>query len=187
MERQACDFILAQSLINADLLTELEPERIRKIAPAGAILITCGDRDRFTGHLSGCQSIIPVHILSLNGGALLLGDGIDDVRKQVLFEDCVEAMRLKGICFVFNLSHFLCGKATELGIGLRENILANLQGKKALRRQLFQANLPSKTGVLPIISIDWRSAPGDLQNDTIKLYATGLRHQNAIAHFPQKT
>jgi hypothetical protein len=37
--------------------------------------------------------------------------------------------------------------------------------------------------VLPIISIDWRSAPGDLQSDTIRLYATGLRHRDAIANF----
>lgn len=151
------------------------------------MLITCGDRDRFTGHLSGCQRIIPVHILSLNGGALLLGDGIDEKRKRILLEDCIEAMFLKKLCFIFSLSHYPCGKSAVLGIGLRENILANLEGKRALREKISQSNLPSKTGVLPIISIDWRSAPGDLQNDTIKLYATGLRHQNAIAHFPQKT
>ena len=172
------DFLLAQSLINAGLLTELEPDRIRNIAPTGAVLITCGDRDRFTGHLSGCQRIIPVHILSLNGGALLLGDGIDERRKQIILEDCVEAMHLKNLCFVFNLSHHPCGKSTALGIDLRKNILANLEGKKALREKLSQAKLPSKTGVLPIISIDWRSAPGDLQSDTIRLYATGLRHRD---------
>ncbi len=108
MERKACDFRLAQSLIDAGLLTELEPERIRKIAPTGAVLITCGDRDRFTGHLSGCQRIIPVHILSLNGGALLLGDGIDEKRKRILLEDCIEAMFLKKLCFIFSLSHYPC-------------------------------------------------------------------------------
>lgn len=183
MAQNTCDFTLAMNLIQAGLLTELEPKRIQRIAPTGAVLITCGDRDRFTGHLSGCQRIIPVHILSLNGGALLLGSEIDEVRQQVLLEDCIEAMRLKELCFVFNLSHFPCGKATALGIGLRENILANLQGKEKLRRALNQAELPSKTGVLPIISIDWRSAPGDMQDDTIKLYGTGLRYRDRISSF----
>ena len=177
------DFLLAQELINAGLLTEINAAEIQASAPEGAVLITCGDRDRVTGLLSGCQRIIPVHVLSLNGGALLLSDGIDATRQQVLLEECVEAMFLKNLRFVFNLSHFPCGKGEALGIDLRNNILANLNGKSLLKKVFRQYEFPKKPKVLPIISIDWRSAPGNMQADVIKLYATSLAHWHAIANF----
>lgn len=177
------DFLLAQALIAAELLTEINAAEIQRMAPEGAVLITCGDRDRITGLLSGCQRIIPVHILSLNGGALLLSDGIDDRRQHILLEDCVEALLLKELKLIFNLSHFPCGKGEALGIDFRNNILANLNGKRLLKETFGRYELPQKIRVLSIISIDWRSAPEEMRADVIKLYATSLSHRTSIANF----
>lgn len=173
----AAGFLLARQLIDAGILVELSPERIRHVAPKGAVLITCGDRDRVTGHLSGCQKIVPIHVIALNGGSLLLGKGIDETRQRTIMEDCRDALTMKDIHFVFNLSHFPCGKGDALSMGLQANILANLQGKNVLKEFLGK-----DVGVLTIISIDWREAgiPGV---GGVHLYGTGRNKIHAITHF----
>lgn len=175
------DFLFAQQLIQAGILEELSPERIRHLAPKGAVLITCGDRDRVTGHLTGCQKIVPIHIIALNGGAILLGEGIDEKRRQIIVEECRDAMHLKELHFIFSLSHFPCGKGDLLGMSLKQNILANLQGKNVLK-EIFGSGVR----ILPIISIDWREA-GLADEDGVRLYGTKRNKIHAITHFnPEK-
>lgn len=179
MDSNQVDLRMAEQMINAGLLTEINAEKIRTIAPGGAILITCGDRDRVTGHFTGCQDIVPIHLIALNGGALLLSDGIDADAQQVVLENCVEAIQLKNINFIFCLSHFPCGKGELLGMGLRENILANLRAKDFLKRRFG-----STVGVLSMVGIDWREA-GLPDKDGICLYSTGRDKQDAIIAFQQ--
>lgn len=171
-------FRLAKELIAAHMLEEIQPEGIRKKAPSGAVLIGCGDRDRFSGFFVGCTAIIPIHPIALNGGGLLLGDDIDETRRQIILEDCTDALRMKQMNFVFILSHFPCGKATALGIGLRDTILKTLEGKRFLKKHLHGV----VHGVLPLISIDWRGA-GIEGEDGIKIYATHLHKADTIASF----
>ncbi len=174
------DLQLAAQMIHAGLLTEIRAEKIRELAPAGATLITCGDRDRVTGHVMGCQDIVPVHLIALNGGTLLLSDKVgDELSKQVIMNNCVETRALKDIHFVFCLSHFPCGKGDFLGMGLRENILANLRAKDFLKRTFGSA-----VGVLSMVGIDWREA-GLPDKDGICLYSTGRDKQEAIIAFQQ--
>lgn len=170
-------FLLARQLIEAGILDELSPDRIRHLAPKGAILITCGDRDRVTGHLSGCQKIVPIHLIALNGGAILLGEGINPERKQIILEECRDGMKLKDIHFILSLSHFPCGKGDELGMSLQKNILANLEGKDALKTFFGRG-----VGVLTVISIDWREA-GFSGLDGVHLYGTGRNKAHAIKNF----
>ncbi len=177
MHKHRDDLQLAAGMIRADLLTEIRPEKIRELAPEGAILITCGDRDRVTGHFTGCQNIVPIHLISLNGGALLLSEGVDALSQQVITTNCREAMSLKGIRFIFCLSHFPCGKGDILDMNLKENILANLRAKNFLKNEFG-----STVGVLSIVGIDWREAglPG---RDGVCLYSTGRDKQHAIKNF----
>jgi len=173
-------FLLAQQLIQAGILEELSPEKIRHLAPQGAILITCGDRDRITGHLSGCQRIVDIHLIALNGGAILLGEGVDEKRKHTIIEECHDAMYLKEIHFIFSLSHFPCGKGDLLGMSLQQNILANLQGKDVLKASFLSIGI--KVRVLPIVSIDWRES-GLANEDGVRLYGTKRNKVHAIKHF----
>ncbi len=173
------DLRLAEQMITAGLLMEIRAEKIRAIAPEGAILITCGDRDRVTGHFTGCQDIVPIHLIALNGGALLLSDGVDAPAQQIIIRSCEEAMEIKGIRFIFCLSHFPCGKGELLGMGLRENILANLRAKDFLKRRFGSA-----VGVLSMVGVDWREA-GLPDKDGICLYSTGRDKQDAIIAFQQ--
>ncbi len=172
------DFSLAESLIQAGLLKEIDGQRIKSEAPNGAVLITCGDKDRFRQHFGGC-SFVDIHPLCLNGGGVLLGQGVDPVRQAVLREDCSDALDLKHLNFVLSLSHFPCGKCGKLGIGLREAVLRTLEGKAYLKEHISKERL---RGVLPLISIDWRSANIG-QEDGVKLYALRLQDTERIATF----
>lgn len=179
MENNGFDgFELAKGLISEKVLEELKPEWVRSEAPNGAVLISCGDRDRFDGFFSGCASIIQVHPIVLNGGGLLLADGIDEDRRRIILEDCQAAFEMKKMDFVFLLSHFPCGKAGSLHIGLRETILKTLEGKKILKKHLGT----KVRKVLPIIGIDWRQAGIDGE-DGVKLYAAHISKANVIASF----
>lgn len=178
MHKHHNDLRLAEKMIHADLLTEIRPEKIRELAPEGAILITCGDRDRVTGHFTGCQSIVPIHLIALNGGGLRLADGIDQSAKNLITGECIDAMSLKGIRFIFCLSHYPCGKGDILGMDLKTNIIANLQAKDYLKRTFGSA-----VGVLSMVGIDWREA-GLPDRDGVCLYSTGRDKTNAIRGFP---
>lgn len=172
------DFVLAKALIEDDILEELRPDWIQQKAPSGAVLITCGDRDRFNGFFHGCTSIVPVHPIVLNGGGILLGEGVDETRQAIILEDCQAALDMKTMDFVFTLSHFPCGKAGTLHLGLQDIIKKTLQGKKYLKKHLGQ----KIRGVLPIISIDWRDA--SIENeDGIKLYAAHISKAALIAAY----
>lgn len=173
------DFVLAEELIRADLLQEIDAPRIKECAPNGAVLISCGDRDRFKHHFVGCTSFTDVHPICLNGGGVLLGDNVDAVRRQVLLEECVEAFAVKGLSFILDLAHFPCGKCAKLGFGFRDTVLRTLQGKAFLKRSIPADRLK---GVLPLISIDWRGAHIK-QEHGVKLYATHLCNMARIASF----
>ncbi|MBP9728258.1 MAG: hypothetical protein KBD27_02670 [Candidatus Moranbacteria bacterium] len=173
------DFVLAEALIQAGLLQEIRGDQLKEKAPNGAVLITCGDRDRFKAHFTGCNGFVDVHPICLNGGGVLLGKDIDVVRQRVIVEDCVEAFAVKSLSFVLTLSHFPCGKCTKLGIGLREIALKTLEGKIHLKQHIPKDSLK---GVLPLISIDWRNAHIK-QEHGVKLYAMRRQDATAIAGF----
>ena len=124
-------FVLADAMITAGLLTEINATRIRERAPNGAVLISCGDRDRFRYHFEGCGSIVNIHAICLNGGGALLGDHVDLSRRRVILEDTVEAFAVKSLSFVLDLAHFPCGKCKKLGMGFRETLLRTLEGRQS--------------------------------------------------------
>lgn len=178
MEHLYPEFMLAEGLIQAGLLREIDATRIKERAPNGAVLISCGDRDRFKQHFTGCNGIVDVHPVCLNGGGVLLGNDVDAVRQNVILEECAEAFEVKGLSFILDLSHFPCGKCAKLGFGFRETVLRTLEGKAFLKK-----NIPLKfDGVLPLISIDWRNAHIK-QEHGVKLYAAHLQNMGAIASF----
>lgn len=179
MEHLYPEFMLAEGLIQAGLLQEIDAPRIRERAPQGAVLIACGDRDRFSQHFTGCSGLTAVHPVCLNGGGVLLGDHVDVLRRRVLLDECVEAFDVKGLSFVLDLSHFPCGKCTKLGLGFRDTVLRTLEGKAFLKRSIPASRLK---GVLPLISIDWRNAHIK-QEHGVKLYAAHLQNMEAIASF----
>lgn len=172
------EFMLAEGLIQASLLREINAEHIRQRAPNGAVLISCGDRDRFKQHFTGCNGLTDVHPICLNGGGVLLGNDVDALRQNVVLEDCIEAFAVKGLSFILDLSHFPCAKCVRLGFGFREMVLRTLEGKAFLKE-----NIPiGLDGVLPLISIDWRNAHIK-QEHGVKLYAARLQDMRAIASF----
>lgn len=173
------EFMLAEELIQAGLIQEIDSVRLKQRAPSGAVLITCGDRDRFRQHFDGCSGIVGVHPLCLNGGGILLAPGICATRQQVLLEDCIESMEIKQMNFVFNLGHFPCAKCSKFAFGFRDTVLKTLAGKEFLKNSIPREQLD---GVLPLISIDWRSAHIK-QEHGVKLYALRLQDAKAIAHF----
>ncbi len=173
------DFVLAESLIQAGYLQEIRGDQLREKAPNGAVLITCGDRDRFKAHFTGCNGFVDVHPICLNGGGVLLGRDVDATRQRIIVEDCVEAFTVKNLSFVLTLSHFPCGKCAKLGIGLREIALKTLEGKTYLKQHIPKDRL---NGVLPLVSIDWRSAHIK-QEHGVKLYAMSRQDAPAIAGF----
>ena len=173
------DFDLAHALIQEGLLREIDSAHLKQRAPDGAVLIACGDRDRFRQHFVGCSGIIDVHPLCLNGGGILLADGVCAVRQRVLLEDCEESLELKKMRFVFDLGHFPCGKCTKFAFGFRDLVLKTLDGKKVLKAYIPTGKLD---GVLPFISIDWREAHIQ-QEQGVKLYAVRLQDKHAIASF----
>ncbi len=179
MEHLYPEFVLAEGLIQAGLLQEIDAPRIKECAPNGAVLISCGDRDRFKHHFVGCNSFTDVHPICLNGGGVLLGDHVDPVRRRVLLEECDEAFTVKDLSFILDLSHFPCGKCTKIGLGFRDMVLRTLEGKAFLKRSIPASRLK---GVLPLISIDWRSAHIK-QEHGVKLYAAHLQNMEAIASF----
>ena len=179
MEHLYPEFMLAEGLIQAGLLQEIDAPRIKERAPNGAVLIACGDRDRFSQHFTGCSGLTAVHPVCLNGGGVLLGDHVDIVRRRVLLDECVEAFDVKGLSFILDLSHFPCGKCAKLGYGFRDTVLRTLEGKAFLKRCIPADRLK---GVLPLISIDWRSAHIK-QEHGVKLYAAHLQNMEAIASF----
>jgi len=173
------DFVLAEELIQAGLLQEIKGDRLKEKAPGGAVLITCGDRDRFKHHFTGCNGFVDVHPVCLNGGGVLLGNDVDAVRQSVITEECDEAFTVKNLSFILSLSHFPCGKCTKLGLSFRETVLKTLEGKVHLKSHISRERLK---GVLPLVSIDWRSAH-IRQEHGVKLYALRLQDMQAIAHF----
>ncbi|MBP9698299.1 MAG: hypothetical protein KBD65_03865 [Candidatus Moranbacteria bacterium] len=173
------EFMLAEELIQAGLIQEIDSDRLKQRAPDGAVLISCGDRDRFRQHFDGCSGIVSVHPLCLNGGGILLAPGVCPTRQQVLVEDCAESMHIKGMRFVFSLSHFPCGKCSKFAFGFRDTALKTLAGKVHLKESIPRGQLD---GVLPLISIDWRSAHIK-QEHGVKLYAMRLQDAAAIASF----
>lgn len=179
MEHLYPEFMLAEGLIQAGLLQEIDAPRIKERAPNGAVLIACGDRDRFSQHFTGCSGLTAVHPVCLNGGGVLLGDHVDVLRRRVLLDECVEAFAVKGLSFVLDLSHFPCGKCAKLGFGFRDTVLRTLEGKAFLKRSIPASRLK---GVLPLISIDWRNAHIK-QEHGVKLYAAHLQNMEAIASF----
>ncbi len=179
MEHLYPEFMLAEGLIQAGLLKEIDGPHIKKEAPNGAVLIACGDRDRFSQHFTGCSGLTAVHPVCLNGGGVLLGDHVDVLRRRVLLDECVEAFAVKGLSFILDLSHFPCGKCAKLGIGFRDTVLRTLEGKAFLKRSIPASRLK---GVLPLISIDWRNAH-IRQEHGVKLYAASLKDMEAIASF----
>lgn len=179
MERLYPEFMLAEGLIQAGLLQEINASRIKERAPNGAVLIACGDRDRFKHHFVGCTGFTDVHPICLNGGGILLGDHVDILRRRVLLEECVEAFMVKDLSFILDLSHFPCGKCAKLGYGFRDTVLRTLEGKAFLKRSIPGDRLK---GVLPLISIDWRNAHIK-QEHGVKLYAVHLQNLEAIASF----
>lgn len=179
MEHLYPEFMLAEGLIQAGLLQEIDAPRIKERAPNGAVLIACGDRDRFSQHFTGCSGLTAVHPVCLNGGGVLLGDHVDIVRRRVLLDECVEAFAVKGLSFILDLSHFPCGKCAKLGYGFRDTVLRTLEGKAFLKRCIPADRLK---GVLPLISIDWRNAHIK-QEHGVKLYAAHLQNMEAIASF----
>lgn len=179
MEHLYPEFMLAEGLIQAGLLKEIDGPHIKREAPNGAVLISCGDRDRFKHHFTGCNGIVDVHPICLNGGGVLLGDDVDIIRRSVLLEDCIEAFDVKGLSFVLDLAHFPCGKCAKLGFGFRDTVLRTLEGKAYLKRSIPSSKLK---GVLPLVSIDWRGAH-IRQEHGVKLYAASLKDMAAIASF----
>lgn len=179
MEHLYPEFMLAEGLIQAGLLQEIDASRIKERAPNGAVLIACGDRDRFSQHFTGCSGLTAVHPICLNGGGVLLGDHVDVLRRRVLLDECVEAFDVKGLSFILDLSHFPCGKCAKLGYGFRDTVLRTLEGKAFLKRCIPTNRLK---GVLLLISIDWRSAHIK-QEHGVKLYAAHLQNMEAIASF----
>lgn len=179
MEQLYPEFALAESLIQAGLLAEIDAPHIKSRAPNGAVLISCGDRDRFKHHFVGCNNFTDVHTVCLNGGGVLLGDHVDPVRRRVILEECVEAFVVKDLSFILDLSHFPCGKCAKLGIGFRDTVLRTLEGKAFLKRSIPSSRLK---GVLPLISIDWRNAH-IRQEHGVKLYAAHHQDMAAIASF----
>lgn len=178
------DFTLAQELIEAKLLQPIDADHLRKErASAGAILISCGDKDRFKQHFGGCSGITDVHSICLNGGGVLLAEGIDPLRQQILLEECRESLELKGLRFIFDLAHFPCGKCAKLGIDLRHTILNTLQGKNILKKSISPALLH---GVLPLISIDWREASSGRERG-VMLYGVKRQDAGTIAKFGMAT
>ena len=175
------DFVLAEALIQAGLLREIRGDHLKEKAPNGAVLITCGDRDRFKAHFTGCNGFVDVHPICLNGGGVLLGTDVDVIRQRIIVEDCVEAFAVKGLSFVLSLSHFPCGKCAKLGIGFQDIVLKTLEGKVHLKNHIPKSSL---TGVLPLVSIDWRSAHIK-QEHGVKLYALSRHDAEAIAGFGQ--
>jgi hypothetical protein len=179
MEHLYPEFVLAEGLIQAGLLQEIDAPRIKERAPKGAVLIACGDRDRFSQHFTGCSGLTAVHPICLNGGGVLLGDHVDPVRRRILLEECVEAFAVKDLGFILDLSHFPCGKCAKLGLGFRDTVVRTLEGKAFLKRSIPADRLK---GVLPLISIDWRNAHIKREHG-VKLYAAHLWNMEAIASF----
>lgn len=182
MDNFHAGFVLAEAMIQAGLLQEIRAPRLKERAPNGAVFITCGDRDRFSHHYAVCSGLVDAHPVCLNGGGVLLGNDVDDVRKQTILEETLEAFAIKGLRFVLDHSHFPCGKCTaKYGFGLRETLLKTLEGKAFLKEAIPKEKLD---GILPLIGIDWRVAHIKREHG-VKLYALRLQDMPAIANFGQ--
>lgn len=145
MEHLYPEFMLAEGLIQAGLLREIDAAHIKERAPNGAVLICCGDRDRFKQHFTGCNGITDVHPICLNGGGILLGNNVDPIRRDVILEDCIEAFAVKHLSFILDLSHFPCAKCAKRTFGFRDTVLRTLEGKAFLKETILEG----LDGVLP--------------------------------------
>ncbi|MBI4101741.1 MAG: hypothetical protein HY443_02130 [Candidatus Nealsonbacteria bacterium] len=99
----------------------------------GIILICCGDGDRsgeiihFHEKLMAAQRTKPrVHLLSLNGGSLLVPAcspfiGLDEIPYDKLYRlQVAGAKKLKGMDTVVNHGHFPCGMASLINLDIRQ-------------------------------------------------------------------
>jgi hypothetical protein len=171
-------FNLAVGLINAGLFGEIDDGRLAEIAPKGSVMVSCGDRDRFRHYFERVRSVVELHPITLNGGAILLGPGIDQRRQDVVIEDISDALALKGMSTVVLSSHFPCGKAGLLGLGLKDIVLKTLEGKRSLKAQFPDIR------VLPLISIDWRPSSKERDDRTfIETFTIHLRDMERIRSF----
>lgn len=170
-------FLLAANLINAGVLEVVDDARLKEIAPKGSVFISCGDRDRFHAYFRKMQSVVPMHPITLNGGGILLGTGVDETRRVVITEDTRDAFDLKGIGTVVLSSHFPCGKAGLLDFGLREILLKTLEGKAFLKKTFPTCR------VLPLMSIDWRPVNGEVDDTFIETFTFHLHDLEHIRDF----
>ncbi|MBP9864431.1 hypothetical protein KBC54_03215 [Patescibacteria group bacterium] len=112
----------------------------------GIILMPCGDGDQFHDlykHLAETvqfQSLPRIHVLSLNGGALLIPEHSPFNKERdygsVLIEHAVTAVKLKGIQTIVLEAHAPCGMARAAGLDLVSVVRLLVAAKRRLKVHL---------------------------------------------------
>ncbi len=167
-------FNFLRRLRNEEILQEIKVDAFNN-EKNGSILITCGDRDRITDIFSHLREMNKLHVLSLNGGGILLSDSYY-FRRDVILEDCLDASRIKGSTLIKTLGHFPCGKAFQRGHNAKDIALMILEGKRNLRKAL-QARI-GDLHILPLMHVDWRDS--DTPERGLKTYVLQCRDYDTI-------
>jgi hypothetical protein len=144
-----------------------------------SILVTCGDMDRIEDILLHLRKMAKFQLISLNGGAILLGRGYFQ-RNDIILEDILDASRIKGLNFIQTLGHFPCGKAAQRGHTAKDISLMVLEGEERLRETL-SARIDGLQ-ILPLMHVDWRGSPWAERG--LKTYAMRYTHYDAIREMP---
>ncbi len=134
------------ALLNNGVLQKVQGDSFP--TPAGVILVTCGDGDHFQNiyWLFRTQLICPgererIHVLSRNGGALLLAPQAPR-RVEGLLREIEEACTLKGIEATALCSHAPCGVARSYSLTVARSIDLLIQGKR-FARSYMEARKPT--------------------------------------------
>lgn len=138
------DLRMITALRNGGVLRNTRPSIDEELN--GAITVICGDADRvlelLSHHTDHCQRYRKekrVHLLSLNGGALLLAPHSPFVRSygdRVLKEHIEGAMNLKHIHDVSLYNHVPCGMAYGHGLDVFDVLDMQFAAEFALRKKL---------------------------------------------------
>lgn len=153
----AIDFATLAKLREHGVLNDVVPERCRH--DNGLVMVSCSDGDQFSelfDHHRRLLKLDRLHPLAWNGGGLRLDiNSILGQRRnsaEVLFDDIVDARKLKTMDTIELWTHYPCGAAGLAGMNVLDIIQSIIHAKQFLR-QRFGADDPVR--VIPLCHVAW--------------------------------
>lgn len=144
------DQLCIRELIRLGLFTHVVPEKLP--SSKGVIVALCSDGHQFQdtyGHIATiCREQLHmncIHPVTLNGGALLMsGDLMPEEEKldgDRMFRNVLVASQLKGVKDVLLYTHFPCGIARKVGLGVIDQGIRMMAAKKRLKEANPEFNI----------------------------------------------